>query len=115
MGKKKIKDFTKQDMLKWIMQTADFLSEFFDNWFFLVRVGLIRYYSKWQEKWVDYISSLGMFTFLILSIVDKFVTVYKDALKKYNQQIQEKALSDKDDKSTEETGSSTTSLDALYT
>lgn len=43
-GKLKLKDV---NWFKWVMNFVDFWSGIFDNWVYLVRVGLTKYKTKW--------------------------------------------------------------------
>lgn len=82
-GEYGVKDLSKHELLCWICQICDFLSEFFDNWYYFVRIGAHQWQTAWQEKWVDWLSTCFSFSFIALSILEKFVSIYKDTKKKY--------------------------------
>mmetsp|Transcript_17762 Transcript_17762/g.30074 ORF Transcript_17762/g.30074 Transcript_17762/m.30074 type:complete len:150 (+) Transcript_17762:202-651(+) len=90
-GKRKLGD---ESMLEFLMQFIDFWSGFFDNWVFLVRIKLIRYYTKWQENWVDWLSSACTFSFILLSIISKAIDIYRDSLQKWRAQARSNRCSD---------------------
>lgn len=85
-GEYGIKDLSKHEILVWVCNTCDFFSEMFDNWYYFVRIGAHKWQTAWQEKWVDWLSTFFSFTFIALSIVEKFVSCYKAAKKKYLEQ-----------------------------
>jgi hypothetical protein len=71
-------------ILSWIMQLVDIFSGIFDNWVYLKRIGVINFYNKWQETWVDWLSSLATFSFIILQIIEKIMEAYITAMNKYD-------------------------------
>lgn len=85
-GEYGIKDLSKHEILTWICAVFDFCSEFFDNWYYFVRIGAIKWSNAWQEKWVDWLSTFFSFSFIVLSIIEKFVSIYKAAKKKYREE-----------------------------
>ena len=66
------------------MNFVDLCSGIFDNLCYLNRIKLKPYSNKWQEKWVDYLSSACALTFVVLSIIEKLIAVYREATQKYN-------------------------------
>lgn len=66
------------------MQIVDIFSGIFDNWVYLKRIGVINFYNKWQETWVDWLSSLATFSFIILQIIEKIMEAYITAMNKYD-------------------------------
>ena len=66
------------------MQLVDIFSGIFDNWVYLKRIGVINFYNKWQETWVDWLSSLATFSFIILQIIEKIMEAYITAMNKYD-------------------------------
>ena len=61
---------------------SEFFTDFYDNWYYFIRVGLIQYNTKWQKKWVEYLGAFCAFSSLLLNIIDKFISCYKEALVK---------------------------------
>lgn len=66
------------------MQLVDIFSGIFDNWVYLKRIGVINFYNKWQETWVNWLSSLATFSFIILQIIEKIMEAYIAAMNKYD-------------------------------
>ena len=66
------------------MQLVDIFSGIFDNWVYLKRIRVINFYNKWQEAWVDWLSSLATFSFIILQIIEKIMEAYITAMNKYD-------------------------------
>jgi hypothetical protein len=85
-GEYGVKNFSKHEVLTWICATFDFCSELFDNWYYFVRIGVHKWQTPWQEKWVDWLSTFFSFSFIVLSIIEKFVSIYKGVVKKYLDQ-----------------------------
>jgi len=83
-GTFKLTSITYMRILSWIMQLVDIFSGIFDNWVYLKRIGVINFYNKWQETWVDWLSSLATFSFIILQIIEKIMEAYITAMNKYD-------------------------------
>ena len=71
---------TDESPLKWVMNFVDLWSGIFDNLCFLNRIKLRPYKTKWELKWVDWFGSAFALTFVLLSIVEKLIAVYKEAI-----------------------------------
>ena len=80
---------SKHELLTWLCKIFDILSEFFDNWYYWNRIGMLEWSNAWQKKWVDWLSSFFSFSFIVLSIIEKVVSIYKSAAKKYMQYKQQ--------------------------
>ena len=76
--------------IQWVAKLIDFFSGIFDNWVFLERINLVKYNTPWQRKWVDWLSSACTLSFLVLSIIEKIVNVYRQALEKTQNQTSKK-------------------------
>ena len=83
-GTFKLTSITYMRILSWIMQLVDIFSGIFDNWVYLKRIGVINFYNKWQETWVNWLSSLATFSFIILQIIEKIMEAYIAAMNKYD-------------------------------
>ena len=70
-------------ILSWTMQLVDIFSGIFDNWVYLKRIGVINFYNKWQEAWVDWLSSFVPFSFIILQIIEKILETFIAAMIKF--------------------------------
>ena len=70
-------------ILSWMMQLVDIFSGIFDNWVYLKRIGVINFYNKWQEAWVDWLSSFVPFSFIILQIIEKILETFIAAMIKF--------------------------------
>ena len=70
-------------ILSWTMQLVDIFSGIFDNWVYLKRIGVINFYNKWQETWVDWLSSFVTLSFIILQIIEKILETFIAAMNKF--------------------------------
>ncbi len=70
-------------ILSWMMQLVDIFSGIFDNWVYLKRIGVINFYNKWQEAWVDWLSSFVPLSFIILQIIEKILETFIAAMIKF--------------------------------
>ena len=66
------------------MNFMDLCSGIFDNLCFLNRIKLRPYKTKWEVKWVDWFGSAFALTFVLLSILEKIIAVYREAIQKFN-------------------------------
>ena len=69
------------------MMTAliDVFGSFFDNWVWLKRIGLTTY-TKWQAKWVDYLSSVCTIAVITCHIIIKICKVWVTTTQQAGQQ-----------------------------
>ena len=74
----------KESPLKWVMNFVDLCSGILDNLVYLNRIKFRPYSTKWQEKWVDWLGSAASLSFVILSILEKIIAVYREAIQKYD-------------------------------
>jgi hypothetical protein len=61
--------FKNESGLEWVKQFFDFLGGFCDNFVYLNRVKLRTWKSKWEEIWIDWLSSACCITFILLSMI----------------------------------------------
>ena len=72
-GKFNIKN---ESALEWVANILDFVGSFADNFVYLNRVNLRTWKSKWEEVWIDWLSSACCVTFIFLSMVQKALKIY---------------------------------------
>lgn len=70
-------------ILSWTMQLVDIFSGIFDNLVYFKRIGVINFYNKWQETWVDWLSSFVTLSFIILQIIEKILETFIAAMNKF--------------------------------
>lgn len=46
-GQYSFKDLSMHELLKWVMEVCDFCSELFDNWYYFVRIGALKWSTPW--------------------------------------------------------------------
>ena len=80
-GKLKINS---ESIIEWMINFIDFWSGIFDNWVYLNRVNLRKWSNKWQEAWIDYLSSACCITVILLSMVQKALKIYYTSIKELN-------------------------------
>lgn len=78
--------FCNESGIEWVIKFVDFWSGVFDNWVYLNRTKLRVWQNKWQEAWVDWLSSACCITVILLSMVDKFVKIYYTSVKEVKSQ-----------------------------
>lgn len=77
------KKFYEGSKLEYVMNLVDMLGSFFDNWVFLVRIKILKYNTKWQEVWVDWLSSAFTVVFITLQITEKLLGILKASKKQF--------------------------------
>ena len=67
--------------LEWTMNIMDLVGSIADNFVYLNRVKLRTYKNKWEEIWIDWLSSACCITFILLSMVQKLQKIYQSSVK----------------------------------
>jgi hypothetical protein len=80
-GNLKLKSESK---IEWLINVIDFWSGIFDNLVYFNRVNLRKWTTKWQELWIDWLSSACCVAVILLSMVQKFLKIYYKSIKDLN-------------------------------
>ena len=72
-------NWKEQSALEWVMEFIDFVGGVTDNWVFLERIKLVKYTRKWQEDWVDWMSSATCILSIFLNMFVKLRKIYNSA------------------------------------
>lgn len=70
-----------ESVVTWLKEAMDLSGGFFDNWVYLNRVNLRVWKNKWQEDWVDWLSSACCISFILLAILEKALKIYWSSVK----------------------------------
>ena len=62
-----------ESKLTWLIKLLEFCSGIFDNWVFLARIQIVRYTTKWQKTWVDWLSSFFALCCMVFSFFEKLL------------------------------------------
>jgi competence transcription factor ComK len=68
------------------MEFIDFVGGVSDNWVFLERIKLVKNTKKWQEDWIDWLSSATCVLSIFLNMFVKLRKVYNTAALEYKTQ-----------------------------